>query len=216
MLYQKYFSFGFAFLTAAPGTAAFFCGSSCHSPRSHSCTIVIQEILGVDYVAQKRTFECILDPLDAERRDVHVSVPIVTTDEQKQILLTKFELGELISASSTLIFDEGTQIGLDGIFISPHKTSLDFGQNHPTSNDSGRLLAPTEGEKHFLVVKVTDSEGRKRPESTDEISDDIFGTYGDQLTLKSQMEACSYKKLQIAAGIGDEHEVSPGVVEVPR
>ena len=63
-------------------------------------------------------------------------------------------------------------------------------------------------------MKVIDSEGRKLTESADQISDDIFGTYGDQMTLKSQMNACSYGKVDIIAGINDEHEVSPGVIEV--
>merc|ERR1719253_1280637 len=47
------------------------------------------------------------------------------------------------------------------------------------------------GEKPILVVRVTDSGGLVRPESAAQISDDIFGTTGDPVNLKSQLGACS-------------------------
>jgi hypothetical protein len=210
MINMSFLALGLAFLSVAPGTVAFSCGDSCESPKSNECTIVVQNKLRVDNV-NDISFECVLDPLDAGG-NTHISVPIRVSDEQKQILQTKFETGELISESSTLMLDQDMQISLEGVFIPITKSTFDIGERQ--SNNSRRLAISTEGDKPFLVIKVTDSEGRKLNESTDQISDDIFGTYGDQVNLKSQMNACSFGKLNIAAGIGNEHEASPGVIEI--
>lgn len=74
-----------------------------------------------------------------------------------------------------------------------------------------------EGSKPFLVVRVTDSNGLVHPDSPDTISDKIFGTYGDQINIKSQFEACSHGKLQVTneytVDISDEL-VAPGVIEI--
>jgi hypothetical protein len=62
---------------------------------------------------------------------------------------------------------------------------------------------------------VTDSDGKVVEENATEISDDIFGTHGDPLNLKSQMFDCSFGQLNVTPGdIDDPHEAAPGVIEV--
>jgi hypothetical protein len=194
----------------ASGTIAFSCGNACEAPKSNECTIVVQEYLRFDNVIDV-SFECILDPRDAGG-DENMIVPIRVSDAQKLVLQTKFENGELLSQSSTLMLDQEMQISNEGVFIPVTMDNFDIGKG---GSNNGRNLSITEGDKPFLVVKVTDSQGRKRNESTDQISDDIFGTDGDQMTLKSQMNDCSFGKFKITAGgVGNEHEASPGVIEV--
>ena len=207
----KHIFSGLALLSAVPKTDAFSCGDACHSPKSSECTILVQDFIRLDNHGNDISFECNLDPLDAEG-SAHTIVPLRISDQQQQILTAMFHNGDYVSDSSTLILDEAMQISFEGVFIPPDRTTFNFNKN--VNNDSRRHLSRREGDKAFLVVKVTDSEGRKRSESTDQISDDIFGTFGDQMTLKSQMEACSYDKFGVTAGIGDQHEVSPGVIEV--
>ena len=204
----------------ASGTIAFSCGNACEAPKSNECTIVVQEYLRFDNVIDV-SFECILDPRDAGG-DENMAVPIRLSDEQKLVLQTKFENGELQSQSSTLMLGQDMLISNEGVFIPVARNSFGIGKRQSNNglhigeggSNNGRNLSITEGDKPFLVVKVTDSQGRKRNESTDQISDDIFGTDGDNMTLKSQMNDCSFGKFKITAGVGNEHEASPGVIEV--
>ncbi len=202
---------GFTFLSAVSQTHAFSCGAACRSPQSNECTIVVQDFVRLDNDGNDVAFECVLDPLDAEG-SANTIVPLRISDEQQQILTDMFHNGDFVSDSSTLILDQAIQISFEGVFIPYERKTFNF--NKMVDDGARRHLSRTVGDKPYLVVKVTDSEGRKRGESTDQISDDIFGTYGDQMTLKSQMEACSYGKLGITAGVGDQHESSPGVIEV--
>lgn len=67
----------------------------------------------------------------------------------------------------------------------------------------------------MLVVKVTDSVGKARSENATVISDNVFGTSGDPVNLKSQLYNCSWGQLNIIPGpIDAEHEEAPGVIEV--
>ena len=70
-----------------------------------------------------------------------------------------------------------------------------------------------------LVVRVTDSGGLVHPDSPATMSDNVFGTGTDQVNLKSQMEACSFGKLNMTAGnrnytLPSAIEPAPGVIEV--
>jgi hypothetical protein len=210
---MSFLALGLVILFApAGGTVAFSCGNTpCEVPKSNECTIVVQQSLRFDNVRDV-SFECILDPSDAGG-DENMSVPIRVSDEQKLVLQTKFENGELQSQSSTLMLNQDMQISNEGVFIPVTRNSFGIGTRKGTSYN-GRNLSIAEGDKPVLVVKVTDSDGRKRHESTDQISADVFGTYGDNMTLKSQMYDCSFGKFRIIAGVGNEHEASPGVIEV--
>ena len=208
---MSFLAFGLYYLITFPGTAvAYSCGEHRQSPKSTDCTIVVVDTLRFDDI-EDISFECILDPVDSGR-NAETRVPIRTSAEQNDILHAMYNKGEIISEWSTLLLDQDMQVSHEGIFIPMDRTAFHIAERSSYNGD--RRLVATEGDKPFLLVKVIDSEGRKLTESADQISDDIFGTYGDQMTLKSQMNACSYGKVDIIAGINDEHEVSPGVIEV--
>jgi hypothetical protein len=79
---------------------------------------------------------------------------------------------------------------------------------------------PHVGVKHVLVVKVIDVNGKARIETPSQISDDIFGTNGDAVNLKSQMNACSMGRLDILPGddsagvVNQDLYDAPGVITV--
>jgi hypothetical protein len=91
---------------------------------------------------------------------------------------------------------------------------------HDDNDDHDRHLLSHEGVKPTLVVRVTDKNGLARPESAAQISDDIFGTDGDPVNLKSQLEDCSMGKLTLVPGDNNSGQVNqslyaaPGVIEV--
>ena len=74
------------------------------------------------------------------------------------------------------------------------------------------------GDKPILVVKVYDVNGLARPESEAQIGDDIFGTLGDPVNLKSQLYDCSHEQLNVIPGAIEDPtgtiEAAPGVMNV--
>ncbi|KAL3771833.1 hypothetical protein ACHAWU_004392 [Discostella pseudostelligera] len=75
------------------------------------------------------------------------------------------------------------------------------------------------GNVPVLAVRVTDVNGLA-PRDAKYISDKIFGTYGDKVTVKSQMAACSYGAINIVNDYGNDNEwilsklSAPGVIDV--
>ena len=203
-------------LFVAPFTIATSCYGSCSPPKSDTCTLVVRDMVIIEHQhfddddhTKNVLFECILNSADSGF-DADIIVPLFLSESQEQILHSKLNKGIIISGVTTLMLDQNMQISPDeGIFIPVSTTRFSFGKGVES-----RRLGTSVGEKKTLVVKVIDSEGKQLAESTDQISDDVFGTYGDSMTLKSQMEACSYNKTTILVGNGDEHEESPGVIVV--
>ena len=183
------------------------------NPKAIECVILARADLRFDGV-ESEDFECVLDSLDAPGGVKGFSVPIDITETQKTFLKNKIKNGDLVSDQSTLIFDEGFQISDEGVHVPKGKPNLSLGNKK--NKKSGRHLAIVTGDKPILAVKVYDVNGLSRTESSAQISDDIFGTNGDPVNLKSQMSACSFNKLNITAGlpIPDDNEVAPGVIEV--
>ncbi len=207
-----------AALLLVPGILASFCGDECHPPKASECTIIVRDILRYnDTKIVDEIFECILDPVDTDD-DIKKFVTILASDDQKVILHDIFKAGRIISGWSTLVFDQDMMISPEGVYVPLSTTEFNIG-NGQSQDDKGRghddrLRMSPEGDKRFLVVKVIDSDGRQVPQSHQQISDDVFGTFGDQVTLKSQMESCSFGKLTIIPGNNSTHEKSPGVIEV--
>ena len=71
------------------------------------------------------------------------------------------------------------------------------------------------GNKPMLVVKVTDVNGLAQDETPAVISDDVFGTSGDTVNLKSQMNACSMGRLTIIPGDNNSGRISQSVYSAP-
>lgn len=200
----------FLFLSSGSSAAAATRGKS---PNSSECVVVIQSFLRFDRV-EDNLFLCKLDPLDAngsENKHVHIDL----TETQKNIFQDRVDSLDLISDLTTLEFQDDIQLSINSnrVLIPADKENFTFG----TSDTTGHRQLGTrdvEGIKPVLAVKIIDINGKQRPESLEQISDDIFGTNGDSLTLKSQMFDCSHGKLTIVPGVGNPRETVPGVIAV--
>eukprot|EP00980_Cylindrotheca_fusiformis_P008450 scaffold1786_cov138-Cylindrotheca_fusiformis.AAC.8 len=119
-----------------------------------------------------------------------------------------------IQSGITTLFAEGAILEDRKLRISP-ENSLSFGTYKSLSPQdnvfrTGRLggqytyahYSPTIGSKTVLAVRVKTRDGEPTAGMA-EISDSIFGTSGDIVNLKSQMEGCSYGKLKIEMANGN-------------
>lgn len=89
----------------------------------------------------------------------------------------------------------------------------------PFDHRDQRDLQAGTGNKHFLLFRVTDVNGLVISDSPDEMSDNLYGTYGDTTNLKSQMKACSVGKYIIVPGGRNGFnttglESAPGVIDI--
>jgi len=164
--------------------------------------------------------------------------PVKGSLTQMAAMKKMFADGEILPGKSRMNLSKNVGVGRDkeiilGAGFNP-KTSIRKGppehvgnrprtrplfdrdlQTNPTDYGHGGL----QGDKPILVVKVTDAGGLARPETPAQISDDIFGTYGDTANLKSQLEACSMGKLNIIpgdnnAGVDQSAYAATGVMDV--
>lgn len=182
------------------------------NPNAADCVIVVSSALEIGQTPggadHEDMFECVLDPSDANGKS-NIAVPIELDNVQKQALKNKMKTGELVSDSSTLKFGKGIMISENGVFVPPG-LEIALGKRPVTppglQNAFGRSrnLAIVEGNKPILVVKVTDAVGKARSESLSTISDDVFGTFGDPVNLKSQMFDCSFGQLNILPATEDQ------------
>ena len=196
------------------------------SREGEECTILVRADLRFDNVDDP-SFECILDPIETlvdgtstSSASSAYSVPIDATEEQKTEMRNKLANGELISNVSTLKMDADFDISDETVRVPRNQNRLEFGTRQGRNNDQNpsATTVTVTGQKPILVVKVKDSEGRVRSETPSEMSNDIFGSFGDSMTLKSQMYDCSFGQLNIVPGVlpndSDVNVNSPGVIEV--
>ncbi len=201
-------------------TASVFEPGVRRKPVSSECVIQAGVKLAIDPQAQTddddEFFECELDP--SETGGVSgLSVPIRLDIDQKKEFKDKLRRGELVSNESTLVFkNSGIKIGNGKILIPQgRKVALGKRKNMPHR----RRLSDVFGTKPILVVRVTDSDGKVVSQDAAQVGDDIFGTNGDPVNLRSQMYDCSFGQLDITAGdpptnSAGANEVAPGVIEV--
>ena len=191
-------------------------------PQTKACTVLafsdlpLRDLEGNPLHSGKDDqFECKMDPEDANGH-YGLSFPIQATQAQNQMMISMLQSGDLVSGYSTLLL-LGSEIGTggdeeEGVFLpSDHEISLGKKNSHAQGH---RHLAVVTGNKPILAVKVQalDHSVTATPA---QISNDIFGTNGDPVNMKSQFFACSMGKLNIEAGdISNIHELAPGVMEV--
>eukprot|EP00557_Chaetoceros_sp_GSL56_P003157 CAMPEP_0176495950 /NCGR_PEP_ID=MMETSP0200_2-20121128/10937_1 /TAXON_ID=947934 /ORGANISM="Chaetoceros sp., Strain GSL56" /LENGTH=522 /DNA_ID=CAMNT_0017893877 /DNA_START=1696 /DNA_END=3260 /DNA_ORIENTATION=- len=195
------------------------------NPNAAECIIVVSSALEIEEnngLEHEDMFECVLDPSDANGES-NIAVPINLDNVQKQTLKGKMKTGELVSDESTLKFGNGIQVGPNGVFVPP---GLEIALGKRPFSPPGlqhafgrsRNLAIVDGDKPILVVKVVDAVGKARAESLSTISDDVFGTFGDPVNLKSQMFACSFGQLNILPAtenqVSNKGNIVNGVMQV--
>ncbi|GFH59674.1 hypothetical protein CTEN210_16150 [Chaetoceros tenuissimus] len=121
-------------------------------------------------------------------------------------LLSRFKKGELHSAESTLMHEGAFYEGNTLVLPSDGVAKAEFGQN--TNSRSRRRLAIS-GTRTYLAVRVIATDSSPTP-TTSQISDEWFGTSGDPVNYKSQIEACSYNAVTVSKFTGSG--VTNGVV----
>ncbi|KAL3804017.1 hypothetical protein HJC23_006408 [Cyclotella cryptica] len=185
--------------------------------QTHQCLsiIVVAGFPDIDMLENKSSHS--IDYNDDEEflcelSDGHLA-PIRGTIEQFERLRSLLNDGALISAESA--------IEMDAVDLPFRNANVQKG--HGTRSRWARKLqsetnynATYERAKKVLVVSVTDINGL-HPDSPELISDKIFGTFGDPMTVKSQLAACSFDKLQFTNEYSidiSKHLSAPGVVEV--
>ena len=121
--------------------------------------------------------------------------------------------------------EEKSNNGVGNDISKPKLRKLHFDDkptdSHHQNNNSHRQLNDlSTGVQNFLVVRITDINGKVRGESAAEISSDVFGSisgYTDTVNMKSQLESCSHDKLIVVPGGIASHEnryTAPGVVDI--
>mmetsp|Transcript_28472 Transcript_28472/g.58444 ORF Transcript_28472/g.58444 Transcript_28472/m.58444 type:complete len:790 (+) Transcript_28472:137-2506(+) len=162
------------------------------------------------------------------------TVPITGSPEQLSEMRARLNDGTFVSAENSVEIDAGdasmlaaslvhpiSGMPLEGeelVQALPSEVSLAPGPVKVTAGRrrlaEGRRLAQYNGDMKVLVVRVIDKRGRAVPEDARGVSDKWFGTYGDSVTFKSQIEACSFNQFKVSydekGGDYDDH----GVVEV--
>ena len=140
------------------------------------------------------------------------TIPIQGTDRQMRQLRSLLAKGVLTSSKSSIeVSSNGVQDGT--LYLSPGKIVIKEGRK----KNSDRKLSVYEGDKPVLVVRVTDKDGKVTSDNARTVSDKLFGSYGDQTTLKSQFAACSFGKLQVSNEYDvdiSKHLAAPGVINV--
>lgn len=170
-----------------------------------------------------------------------VAVPIKGTDEQIQSMRGMLADGTLVSAETTIgIADDlMPEPGDNSVYLPPgeivvaprnddgrkkqwNRSMLKGGspeaQNmDDAADDNQRQLSRYEGNKPFLVVRVTDSDGNVHPDDAFVMSDKVFGTGGDVSNAKTQFAKCSHGRFQVTNDYSEDisrHLSAPGVIDV--
>lgn len=134
-----------------------------------------------------------------------------------------------LAAAGTVMFGF-TKVGLQGATFDdagslrlPSGKDIDFKSDSIAGNvfnlRGRRDLQAGTGDKHFLLFRVSDIDGLVHRHSPREMSDNVFGTYGDPNNLKSQMLACSVGKYRVIPGGRSGYDTSPiesapGVIDI--
>ena len=167
------------------------------------------------------------------------TIPLDGTPKQISELRSFLNDGKLVSAVSSVEVESvaGGKMSEDDIIAilqndeEEEHTSYDKKVVLPEGsiriiNDSERRLEHNnhrrlnmyEGDKKILVVRVIDKIGKSPPGDAAYTSNKFFGTFGDQMTMKSQFKACSFDKFRVTTNYGTDIDRSlmaaDGVLEI--
>lgn len=104
------------------------------------------------------------------------------------------ELDNIVSGDTTLMVDGATI--MEGEMWLPADAAIEFGSNGENERRRRLNTSRKEGVKKVLVVRA-DAKGSSTTASAATLSDKIFGTNGDNNTLRSQYLGCSHGKLDL-------------------
>ena len=182
--------------------------------------------LGTVTTTHVDSFACVVDPAYSGGKigiqlELMNFAPSFEEDRKKAIAMGKNRLvvREGVIFGPTLIlpddsegykeFEEAVMSGGDEFQQTSFKPLLDW-QFPPTADSvsarkkHSRNLATNQfGDKKVLVFRIT-ANGEAPAKTAVQVSDGVFGTSGDAVTLTSQYSACSYDQLNFAAASGAE------------
>lgn len=132
------------------------------------------------------------------------------------LIVGNIEMDQSINTNSSVFVDEGDNQILTEDPIDDGQPSLSVdNEKHGLFNRNLQSFGSHTGNKPMLVVKVTDVNGLAPDETPAVISDDVFGTLGDSVTLKSQLYACSMGRLTVIAGDNNSGRINQSVYDAP-
>ena len=158
-------------------------------------------------------------------------IPMKFDGPQLEALKDKAAMNEIIYGHSKIDV-EGVEIGDDGTAVFPGNKpitalpnqnpwagrNLQEEEDHEGATEERKLQAGT-GVKKFILFRVTDVNGEVHPDSAATMSDNMFGTNGDTINLKTQLDACSAGKYTVEPGGKNGYDFTglqsaPGVVDI--
>jgi len=158
------------------------------------CTFLIAADLSEKGVGHTEdSYECAMDD--------NTAVPLIMSKSQRQNIKQMIEDGKVTSGEDKYIDNEAV-VTPEGIRVPPGK-ALGFEKGKGSQGSGRRRLVTKTGDTYYLVVRVTDSGGLAYGHSTAVMSDNMFGTSGDAVNLKSQIFDCSAGQLNVVPGYPD-------------
>jgi len=158
------------------------------------CTFLIAADLSEKGVGHKEdSYQCQLDD--------NTSIPLIMSNSQRQTIKQMIEDGKVISNEYKYVDPEAV-ITPEGVRVPPGK-AIGFEKGEGSQGSGRRRLAKKTGDTHYLVVRVIDVNNLVHPDSTAVMSDNMFGTSGDQVNLKTQISDCSAGQLNVVPGYPD-------------
>ncbi|GFH49300.1 hypothetical protein CTEN210_05776 [Chaetoceros tenuissimus] len=174
--------------------------------------------------------ECLLDPLDANGVS-GLTLPIRGTTAQMETLKAMIHAGKIIPGVTQLV--NGISTKVDNLYSDcinlPVNLDVEAAIDDVVdivggvvSSVDGKIASTVDntlrtiGEKKLLVVKVKDSLGKSVSDSLSGISDGIFSTVDNKLSLANQLNTCSLNQFTVAPGdiVASSIPSAEGVVEV--
>ena len=169
---------------------------------SEECTIVaVSDVLTENFVEDDNYEETLFVCHREGINDLFINLPTAEKEHMKKLI----DDGELVINESTILKNKDVIIEGNKI-ISLGILPWSLGRRTPK-----KRRRPEQGNKPILAVKVTDVNGLSHPDNAATIGDNIFGTLGDPVNLKSQMFACSFGQLNIVTEYTQdisEHELA--------
>lgn len=188
------------------------------------------QLFAMDVVAESAEEQLQLDLADEEQRDALTSyvcqipdspvdpftVYTLTFHSQDVVhakaQLSPSDIASVYSGRAWLNLTRASILGTRIIINEESDVTITEEDAAASAAFAGRGLGMRRGTATTLVVRVIDVGGRQAQQKAVRLSDDFFGTKGDQVHLASQMSACSGGLLRYVPAVGEG--IVGGVVEV--